>query len=135
MKPKPNRKPAGKAKAPARAKAESRGKSSPVAKIKTKPTAKAPAEDRWTLRLYVAGQTPRSVKAFSNLKQMCEDRLTGRYTIEVIDLVKQPHLAQGDQIIAIPTLVRKLPEPIKRVVGDLSDIERVLVGIDLQVSA
>lgn len=94
--------------------------------------AQAVAPDRWTLRLYVAGQTARSVTAFANLKKLCEDRLAGRYTIEVIDLLKQPQLAQGDQIVAIPTLVRKLPEPIKRVVGDLSNLERVLVGMDLQ---
>ena len=88
--------------------------------------------ERWNLRLYVAGQTARSITAFANLKRLCEDRLAGRYKIEVIDLLKQPQLAQGDQIIAIPTLVRKLPEPIKRVVGDLSNLERVLVGMDLQ---
>ena len=92
-------------------------------------------KESWNLRLYVAGQTPRSVTAFSNLKRLCEERLAGRYKIEVIDLVKQPQLAQGDQIIAIPTLVRKLPEPIKRVVGDLSNIERVLVGMDLLVAS
>src|ERR1700757_5250647 len=90
--------------------------------------------EKWDLRLYVAGQTPRSIAAFANLKRLCEERLAGRYTIEVIDLVKQPQLAQGDQIIAIPPLVRKLPEPIKRVVGDLSNVERVLVGIDLQAA-
>lgn len=95
----------------------------------------ASGNERWNLRLYVAGQTPRSVTAFSNLKRLCEERLAGRYKIEVIDLVKQPQLAQGDQIIAIPTLVRKLPEPIKRVVGDLSNIERVLVGMDLQATS
>jgi circadian clock protein KaiB len=92
-------------------------------------------QESWNLRLYVAGQTPRSVTAFANLKRLCEERLAGRYKIEVIDLVKQPQLAQGDQIIAIPTLVRKLPEPIKRVVGDLSNIERVLVGMDLLVAS
>ena len=88
--------------------------------------------DCWTLRLYVAGQTPRSVTAFANLKRLCEERLPGRYNIEVIDLAKHPHLAQGDQIVAIPTLVRKLPEPIKRVVGDLSNFERVVVGMEIQ---
>jgi circadian clock protein KaiB len=91
--------------------------------------------DRWNLRLYVAGQTARSIAAFSNLKRLCEERLAGRYTIEVIDLLKQPQLAQGDQIIAIPTLIRRLPEPMKRVVGDLSNLERVLVGMDLQEAA
>lgn len=90
------------------------------------------SENSWSLRLYVAGQTPRSVAAFSNLKRLCEERLAGRYSIEVIDLVKNPQLAQSDQIIAIPTLVRKLPEPIKRVVGDLSNIEKVVVGMELQ---
>ena len=90
--------------------------------------------ETWNLRLYVAGQTPRSVAAFANLKRLCEERLAGRYTIEVIDLLKQPQLAEGDQIIAIPTLVRKLPQPIRRVVGDLSNVERVLVGIDLQAA-
>ena len=86
----------------------------------------------WNLRLYVAGQTPRSLTAFANLKRLCEEHLAGRYNIEVIDLLKQPHLAQGDQIVAIPTLVRKLPTPIKRIVGDLSNSERVLVGMDLK---
>ena len=89
-------------------------------------------EERWNLRLYVAGQTPRSLTAFANLKRLCEQHLAGRYQIEVIDLMKQPHLAQGDQIVAIPTLVRKLPAPIKRVIGDLSNLERVMVGMDLQ---
>jgi circadian clock protein KaiB len=94
-------------------------------------TPRGKSASEWTLRLYVAGQTPRSITAFSNLKRLCEERLAGRYTIEVIDLVKNPHLAQSDQVIAIPTLVRKLPEPMKRVVGDLSNTERVLVGMDL----
>jgi circadian clock protein KaiB len=100
---------------------------------KAKP-AKATKGERWNLRLYVAGQTPRSITAFTNLKKLCEERLAGRYAIEVVDLIKQPQLAQGDQIVAIPTLVRKLPEPIKRIVGDLSNIERVLVGMDLQAT-
>lgn len=85
----------------------------------------------WALRLYVAGQTPKSVAAFANLKKLCEEHLPGRYTIEVIDLVKQPQLAAGDQIVAIPTLVRKLPEPLRRIVGDLSNTERTLVGLQL----
>ena len=88
--------------------------------------------DRWNLRLYVAGQTPRSLTAFSNLSRLCMEHLAGRYSIEVIDLLKQPQLAQGDQILAIPTLVRRLPEPIKRIVGDLSNLEKVLVGMDLK---
>lgn len=87
--------------------------------------------DNYQLRLYVAGQSPKSVKAFANLKKICEEHLNGRYTIEVIDLVKNPKLAGGDQILAIPTLVRKLPEPIKKIIGDLSNKERVLVGLDL----
>jgi circadian clock protein KaiB len=85
----------------------------------------------WNLRLYVAGQTPKSLTAFANLKRLCEDYLPGRYRIEVIDLVKSPQLAQGDQIVALPTLIRKLPTPIKRVIGDLSNLDRVLVGMDL----
>ena len=86
----------------------------------------------WNLRLYVAGQTPKSLTAFSNLKKLCEEHLPGRYQIEIVDLTKQPHLAQNDQIVALPTLVRKLPEPIKRVIGDLSNLERVMVGLELR---
>ena len=86
----------------------------------------------WQLRLYVAGQTPNSLTAFSNLKQICESHLKGRYDIEVIDLVEQPQLSRGDQILAIPTLVRKLPQPVRKIIGDLSDTERVLVGLDLR---
>ena len=86
----------------------------------------------YRLRLYVAGQTPKSVLAFRNLKQICEEHLQGRYEIEIIDLLKNPQLAQGDQILAVPTLVRRLPEPIKKIIGDLSNTERVLVGLDLQ---
>ena len=89
----------------------------------------------WQLRLYVAGKTPRSVAAFSNLKRICESHLSGRYAIEVIDLVKQPQLSRGDQILAIPTLVRKLPQPVRKIIGDLSDTERVLVGLDLRPAA
>jgi circadian clock protein KaiB len=85
----------------------------------------------WRLRLYVAGQTPRSLTAFANLKRICETHLKGRYRIEVIDLVEQPHLSKGDQILAIPTLVRKLPQPMRKIIGDLSDTESVLVGLDL----
>ena len=87
--------------------------------------------ETWELRLYVAGQTPKSMAAFSNLKKLCEERLQGRYRIEVIDLLENPGLAKGDQILAIPTLVRKLPEPIKKIIGDLSNKERVLVGLNL----
>jgi len=86
----------------------------------------------WELRLYVAGQTPRSLAAFSNLKKICEDHLKGKYHIEVVDLLQNPKLAKGDQILAIPTLVRKLPPPLKKIIGDLSDTERVLVGLDLR---
>lgn len=84
------------------------------------------------LRLYVAGQTPKSVAAFANLKKICDEHLPGQYEIEVIDLLKQPQLAAGDQILAIPTLVRKLPAPMKKIIGDLSNTERVLVGLDLR---
>jgi circadian clock protein KaiB len=97
----------------------------------TTPT--AGAGPLYSLRLYVAGQTPKSVLAFTNLKQICEEHLQGRYAIEVIDLVKTPQLARGDQIFAVPTLVRRLPEPIKKIIGDLSNTERVLVGLDLRV--
>ncbi len=88
--------------------------------------------DMWELRLYVAGQTPKSMTAFANLKKLCEEHLKGKYRIEVIDLLKNPQLARGDQIFAIPTLVRKLPEPLKKIIGDLSNTERVLVGLDLR---
>ena len=86
----------------------------------------------WELRLYVAGQTPNSLKAFANLKRICEEHLTGRYKIEVIDLLENPRLAAGDQIVAIPTLVCRLPLPIRKIVGNLADTERVLVGLDLR---
>ncbi|HEX3625175.1 MAG TPA: circadian clock KaiB family protein [Verrucomicrobiae bacterium] len=99
----------------------------------TRAVKKSTSPDSWNFRLYVAGQTPKSLAAFSNLKRLCEEHLSGRYHIEIVDLMKQPHLAQGDQIVALPTLIRKLPEPIKRVIGDLSNIERVKVGLDLQM--
>lgn len=86
------------------------------------------------LRLYVAGQTAKSVAAFANLKKICDEHLPGQYEIEVIDLMKQPQLAAGDQILAIPTLVRKLPAPMKKIIGDLSNTERVLVGLDIRES-
>jgi circadian clock protein KaiB len=85
----------------------------------------------WKLRLYVAGQTAKSVAAFTNLKRICEQHLAGKYHIEIIDLLKNPTLAKGDQILAIPTLVRKLPQPIRKIIGDLSNTERVLVGLDV----
>lgn len=97
----------------------------------TRRPARKSAPIRWSLRLYVAGQTPKSLSALANLKKLCEQNLAGRYQIEVIDLMKEPHRAQGDQIVALPTLVRKLPEPIKRVIGDLSNVERVMVAIEL----
>jgi circadian clock protein KaiB len=89
---------------------------------------------QWQLRLYVAGKTPKSVTAFANLKRICEEHLAGEYEIEVIDLLENPRLAQDDQIVAIPTLVRKLPEPIRKILGDLSDTERTLVGLQLRSS-
>jgi circadian clock protein KaiB len=87
--------------------------------------------ESWHLRLYVAGQTAKSLRAFANLQRLCENYLGGRYRIEVIDLLQQPTLAKGDQIVAIPTLVRRLPPPMRKIIGDLSDTERVLVGLDL----
>jgi circadian clock protein KaiB len=89
-------------------------------------------EGLWELRLYVAGRTPKSVTAFANLKRICEEHLHGQYRIEVIDLLEHPQLAAGDQIFAIPTLVRQLPAPLKKIIGDLSNEERVLVGLDLR---
>ena len=87
---------------------------------------------KWNLRLYTAGQSPKSLAALENLKRVCEQHLAGRYSIEVVDLLKNPRLAKDDEIIAIPTLVRKLPEPLRRIVGDLSDTERTLVGLQLR---
>ena len=87
---------------------------------------------QYQLRLYVAGQTPRSLGAFTNLKKICDEHLKGRYELEIIDLVQKPQLARGDQILAVPTLVRRLPEPVKKIIGDLSNTERVLVGLDLR---
>ncbi len=99
----------------------------------TKPRKKAtPQAEVWELRLYVAGVTPKSVEAFANLKKICEEHLAGKYHIEVVDLLENPRLARGDQILALPTLVRKLPPPIKKIIGDLSDTERVLVGLNLK---
>jgi circadian clock protein KaiB len=88
--------------------------------------------ERWLLRLYVAGKTPRCEAAEENLRKVCEEYLAGRYNIEVVDLLENPTLAQGDQILAVPTLVRKLPMPVRRIIGDLSNTERVLVGLDLR---
>jgi len=92
-------------------------------------------EPIWELRLYVAGQTAKSLLAFANLKRICEEHLGGSYQIEVVDLMKNPELAKGDQIFALPTLVRKLPEPVRKIIGDLSNTERVLVGLDLRPRA
>jgi len=97
---------------------------------KTRRTSK---KKQWELRLYVAGQTPRAATAFTNLRKICEEHLSGLYHIEVIDLLKRPQLARGDQIVAVPTLVRKLPEPVRQIIGDLSDAERVLIGLDLRL--
>jgi circadian clock protein KaiB len=90
------------------------------------------ADAAWELRLYVAGQTTKSLTAFANLKAICEEHMAGKYKIEVIDLLENPQLARGDQILAIPTLVRQLPEPVRKIIGDLSNTERVLVGLDLR---
>lgn len=89
-------------------------------------------EEKWELRLYIAGQTPKSVSALSNLTRYCKEHLNGRYSIEIIDLLKTPQLAEGDQIFAIPTLVRKVPEPIRKIIGDLSNEEKVLVGLNIR---
>jgi len=96
------------------------------------PQEEAVQDGHYNLRLYVAGQTPKSITALANLKTICEEHLAGRYRIEVIDLLQQPQLAAGDQILAVPTLVRRLPEPLKKIIGNLSDKERVLVGLDLR---
>ncbi len=98
--------------------------------LKTKKAKPEPKE--WEMRLYVAGQTPKSMAALENLKKLCEEHLAGKYSIEVIDLLEHPQLAKGDQIIALPTLVRKLPLPVRKIIGDLSNTERVLVGLDLR---
>jgi circadian clock protein KaiB len=100
--------------------------------IETAAMVVAADDSRYELRLYVAGQTPKSLTAFANLKKICEEHLAGRYRIEIIDLLEQPQLAAGDQILAIPTLVRQLPQPLKKIIGDLSNTERVLVGLDLR---
>lgn len=105
--------------------------------MKTKPTVPrfAPHEaesNRYVLRLYVAGQTPKSAHAITNIKRICDENLKGRYELQVIDLYQQPQLAQGEQIIAVPTLIRKLPPPFRRIIGDMSNTERVLVGLNLR---
>ena len=105
------------------------------AKSESKNRKNTKPDDVWELRLYVAGQTSKSIQAFANLKKICEENLKGKCSIEVIDLLKNPQLAKGDQILAIPTLVRKLPQPIKKIIGDLSNTERVLVGLDVRPRA
>lgn len=105
---------------------------SPARTTGTKASTPSEPDEIWELRLYVAGQTPRAVTAFANLKRICEEHLSGRYRIEVIDLLQKPQLGKGDQIFAVPTLVRKLPVPMRKIIGDLSNTERVLVGLDLR---
>ena len=107
-------------------------KTSPKTSAKTKPTKGKSLSEIWHLKLYVAGQTPKSITAFANLKKLCEEHVKYKYKIEIIDLLKNPQLAKGDQILAIPTLVRDLPVPIRKIIGDLSNTERVLVGLDLK---
>ncbi len=103
-----------------------------AARKKTIKKSSTSSRDDWNLRLYVAGQTTKSLAAFTNLKKICEEHLKCKYHIEVIDLLENPQLARGDQILAIPTLVRKLPVPVRKIIGDLSNTERVLVGLDLR---
>ncbi|MCX6328041.1 MAG: circadian clock protein KaiB [Bacteroidia bacterium] len=100
-------------------------------KINTKKKTGTTEKDKWILRLYVAGQTPKALTAFTNLKKICEEQLNGKYSIEVIDLLINPQLGNEDQILALPTLVRKLPVPVRKIIGDLSNTERVLVGLNL----
>jgi circadian clock protein KaiB len=104
----------------------------PKAKTQARPRKPAVLKPVVSLRLYVAGKTPKSLRAFDNLKVLCEEHLKGRYQIELIDLRENPHLARGDQIVAVPTLVRRLPKPLRTVIGDLSNSERLLVGLDLR---
>jgi circadian clock protein KaiB len=95
----------------------------------------SPHKEFWTLRLYIAGQSPKSLAAIANLKRICDQHLQYPYRIEIIDLIQHPHLASSDQIVAIPTLVRKLPQPVRKIIGDLSNTERVLMGFDLAIRA
>jgi circadian clock protein KaiB len=99
------------------------------------PAAQAESTPKYDLRLYVAGQTPRSLQALSNLKRICEEHLAGNYRVEIIDLLVKPQLATGDQILAIPTLVRAIPKPARKIIGDLSNLDRVLVGLDVRPAA
>jgi circadian clock protein KaiB len=109
---------------------KTRTRAQPRTPAPRKPAPRKP--EGWTLRLYVAGQTPKSTRAFANLTVLCEKHLKGRYQIEVIDLLENPHMARGDQIVAIPTLVVKLPQSVRKIIGDLSNTDRVLVGLALQ---
>src|ERR1039457_5955451 len=107
----------------------------PTTKTKTRARPRKPKAHKpevWKLRLYVAGQTPKSIRALANLKVLCEEHLKGRYQIEVVDLLEDPTMARGNQIVAVPTLIRELPQPVRRIIGDLSDTERVLIGLALQ---
>lgn len=107
----------------------------PTPRTRPRPRLRTPGPrkpETWTLRLYVAGQSPKSIRAFANLKVLCEQHLEGRYTIEVIDLLENPQMARGDQIVAIPTLVVKLPHVVRKIIGDLSNTDRALVGLALQ---
>jgi circadian clock protein KaiB len=104
----------------------------PVTGIESMPERDRGPNETWELRLYVAGPSTKSLAAFANLKRLCEEHVPGRYTIEVVDLLEKPQLAAGEQIVAIPTLVRKLPQPIRKIVGDLSNTERTLVGLQLR---
>ena len=92
----------------------------------------APVPEQWILRLYIAGMTPTAMTALANIKEICATHLAGRYTLEVVDLLERPTLADGDQIFAVPTLVRQLPPPLRKIIGDLSDTEKVVVGLDIQ---
>jgi len=105
------------------------------AQPKAKTTPRKEASGGYILKLYVAGQSPKSVAAITNIKKICEENLQGRYELDVIDLYQQPQLAQGEQIIAVPTLIRKLPVPLRRIIGDMSNTERVLVGLDISTKA
>src|SRR5215510_232002 len=105
-----------------------------MSKKSTKHARKDKIKPEWQLRLYVAGQTAKSIAALANIKRICEAHLVGRYEIEVIDLLENPRLAAGDQILAVPTLVRKMPEPVKKIIGDLSQTERILLGLDLHMT-
>jgi len=107
-------------------------KRSPLTNVPTSRPSRKARRAVWDLRLYVAGQTPSCVRAFANLKQICSEHLEGKYRIEVIDLLQSPQLARGDQILAIPTLVRRLPAPVKKIIGDLSNTQGVLVGLDVR---